>query len=189
MNAQELFLGDGRSAGVWYCGDCKIVARTQDDAQRCCAPRLCECGVELTGSDKHYTRCSACRYADQERRDLAQFNAATKVYVEDYTGEFVYIDGEDAPISFDCLEDWFDEQYPDAVTRYVYGADPEQPTIDVDAVIEHALEDTFDGAESHISAEARKELTDYVAQWCAANMPTVYYANFKTALVPWPVKG
>ena len=77
MNAQELFLGDGRSAGVWYCGDCRIVARAQDDAQRCCAPRLCECGVELTGSDKHYTRCSACRYAEQERRDLAQFNAAT----------------------------------------------------------------------------------------------------------------
>ena len=60
MNASELFLASGKSAGVWYCTECKLVRRTQEEAEACCAPYECNmCGCELPRK-MFRTRCSEC---------------------------------------------------------------------------------------------------------------------------------
>ena len=45
MNAQELFLKDGISAKVWYCSNCKIVAKNKEDVDNCSKRNNCKyCG-------------------------------------------------------------------------------------------------------------------------------------------------
>lgn len=38
MNATELFHSDGKTAGVWYCAECRVVHKDQPGAEQCCKP-------------------------------------------------------------------------------------------------------------------------------------------------------
>lgn len=45
MKAQELFFDNGRSANVWYCSECRIVAKDKEVAENCCKRSNCKyCG-------------------------------------------------------------------------------------------------------------------------------------------------
>lgn len=88
MNATELFHADGRSAAVFYCGTCRYVARTQDLAERCCAPSICEtCGEP---AEKYRTVCAACALANEVKREAERFAKADKV--TDWDG-WIFWDG------------------------------------------------------------------------------------------------
>ena len=76
MNATKLFHADGKPAGIWYCTACRLVARTQDAADRCCMPVLCACGVPVKPG---WTICSTCCEAAEAAKEKARFEKATKL--------------------------------------------------------------------------------------------------------------
>jgi hypothetical protein len=87
MNAIELYHQDGKSAGIYYCEKCRIVARTKEQAEECCSPRKCKCG---TICEKGYFQCRPCIEKEREDREKARFEKAEKVTSWD---GWVYCDG------------------------------------------------------------------------------------------------
>ena len=57
MNSVELFIAGGKSAGVFACGQCKVIHKTQADAEQCCDWKCSKCGAK---TDRFSTQCSAC---------------------------------------------------------------------------------------------------------------------------------
>ena len=76
MNAQELFLSSGKSAGVWYCEKCRIVHRERDQAEQCCGVRKCACGKEC---NPHYTSCDSCMEVREMQRERERFEKSEKL--------------------------------------------------------------------------------------------------------------
>jgi hypothetical protein len=52
----ELFHQDGRASGVFYCSECRIVYKTQKEADECHGERLCECGAKI---EQRYSNSAA----------------------------------------------------------------------------------------------------------------------------------
>lgn len=77
MKPQELFLANGKSAGVWYCDSCHLVKRTQEEAEQCCQPRHCDsCGCEV---DRFRITCGDCQRQKVLQRDLDALEKAELV--------------------------------------------------------------------------------------------------------------
>ena len=70
MKPQELFLKDGKSAGVFYCSNCKCVNKTKEGADGCC--RCSRCEEKPTA--KNSCMCMECRTIWQ-RESTEQNNA------------------------------------------------------------------------------------------------------------------
>jgi len=79
MNAQELFLKTGKSAGVYYCSECLLVRRTEADAERCCAPYTCSyCGTDVP-RERRRTICESCERKKREETERLRFEKAKKL--------------------------------------------------------------------------------------------------------------
>src|SRR6266404_330626 len=93
MPAIELFHGDGKSAGAWYCSECRVVNVNKEQAEYCHGKRLCECG--RPSQDRHTNLCIDCanrQWRERiERDELARFEKADKIEAKDYTGEQVFL--------------------------------------------------------------------------------------------------
>jgi hypothetical protein len=77
MQAQELFLSTGKSAGVYYCTKCKLVRKTQAEAEDCCSPYKCQqCGTE---TERYYTICNSCLRKKEHAEELARFEKSEKL--------------------------------------------------------------------------------------------------------------
>src|SRR5678816_2583587 len=71
MNPVELFHADGKSAGVFYCGTCRIVARDREGAEVCCKPWQCKtCGKEVPRFHGECHECIHERYRKQSEEKL-----------------------------------------------------------------------------------------------------------------------
>jgi hypothetical protein len=121
MNAQELYLKDGKSAGRYFCEKCRIIALTKDDAEKCC---ICHnCGKPERS--KYYTLCDQCKeVADQDRRAKEAQKEhdilADAKEVSDW--DMVYHNGKYYPDIDTLLEDL---EYEKAVIpEYVFGTYP-----------------------------------------------------------------
>ena len=193
---EQLQRGDGTLVDVFMCTVCKSWAHTSADwASACCEPRACECGAAL---DKTRSQCSACRWAKREARELEIFEAATKVYAEDYAGEMVCVDDE--IILFDGLEEHLEERLnqwsadsPDEpLTSYtpprVYATRIVRHFIDAERAIEDALDDAFEGAEEHVDSAAVSALEVCLREWSREHLPVTYCEDTSTALVFAPVQ-
>lgn len=82
MKAFELYTKEGKQTGVFCCGECKIVHRTQKDAESCCV--CADCGVNTRLEYK--TVCGDCskkRYAKQQaeaiQKEVEILNKAVEV--------------------------------------------------------------------------------------------------------------
>ena len=90
MNATELFLADGRNAGIFFCAECRNMKRTETEAAECCAPYKCTyCGTEIPRKN-YRTACPDCIEAKEREKEAARFAAAEKV--EAWDG-WLYSDG------------------------------------------------------------------------------------------------
>lgn len=105
MNAQELFLKDGRPSGVFFCGECRLTRRTEEEAERCCGPYKCEdCGVDVDRK-RFRTVCPDCEAKRQAARERMQFDKARKI---EYDGGWVYWEGIGQNY-FESLEDLLEQ--------------------------------------------------------------------------------
>src|ERR1035438_10465420 len=111
MNAQELFLKDGKSAGVSFCEKCKIVHRTKESADDCCMPYKCNvCGIEI---ERYRLTCNSCAINKDHQKEMALFEKAEKL--TSFSGQINHSDK-----FYDCIEDMLDDiddpsDYPEFV--------------------------------------------------------------------------
>lgn len=111
MNSVQLFLPDGRQSGVFFCGKCRIVHRTEFAAEDCCAPRICSCGASIPRSENR-TVCLTCREAKDKARELARFEAAEKIDASNWFGA-VYVDSIGYNEGYFHNVDWLSEHLDD----------------------------------------------------------------------------
>jgi hypothetical protein len=98
MSAIELYHQDGHSAGIFYCSQCRCVARTIEEAEACHGEHKCACGKDLTGQPYYKTQCDDCDNKAwrerQTREEFARFEKATKIKESEWTGDQVYTDDD-----------------------------------------------------------------------------------------------
>lgn len=123
MNAKELYHADGTATGIFYCAQCRIVARSQHLAEECCKARVCpSCGGEVEPKS-FYNKCDPCIRREREDRELEKLHKAEKVTQWD---GWVYRDGfgsmagggEGFAEDIASMLEWCDEEgceYPDYV--------------------------------------------------------------------------
>lgn len=138
MNAVELFHQDGRSAGVYYCGRCRIVRKTVEQAESCCQPRHCEkCGNEI--DEQYRSVCEDCRHEERMQKETERLAKAELV---EYEGGWVFSDAiaynngyfESMGDLLDHIQDEEPEQWPE----FAYLTSEQPFAIDYDRVIEDA---------------------------------------------------
>ncbi len=132
MNAQELFLKDGASAKVWYCSECKIVAKNKEDADNCCKRNDCKyCGKIV--ERLHWLSHDEC----------AESNRRKKTEKLDTWDGMVFYEGKYFSGVEDLLEhlEIMEEEIPDYV--YVCKTDP-FPKINIDHIIEKIKENSYE---------------------------------------------
>jgi hypothetical protein len=83
MKAENLYLKDGKPTRVWYCTTCRTVSQTQEAAEACCRPAVCEsCGQEMS-KPQYWHKCDKCRQAEFESgkiaKEVERYAAAKKV--------------------------------------------------------------------------------------------------------------
>lgn len=129
MNARELFNWWGASAGIFFCSECRSVKRTGCEAEECCRPYVCKCGVELPRKEYRLT-CRACEEKKEAAKELAKFEAAEKIDESVYDG-WVY-DGDEYYGDIDAWREHFEEEvrFSDEVEApipdYVWACFPHQ---------------------------------------------------------------
>ena len=116
MNPIRLYNENGTPTLVYYCSKCGKVSpyggvkSSQELAEECCRPKLCECGEPVM---RHYTTCEKCRNKNWREQGLIKeaerFEKATKVSWRDYDG-FVYCEQGDSgdnyyPDTDDLMDD------------------------------------------------------------------------------------
>lgn len=140
----------------------------------------CVCGKPLRGLG--WTRCDACRAKLDHEREQARFAAATKVTLEDYTGEMVYWDEE-----YYTVEDLLDhcEDNEKEVPLYVWACKPKDFTLDAVEVVSNALEyqQHHEDAGDRIDAKAYKTLQDFLGVWAKEQGIVSYFQDMSCAVV------
>lgn len=129
MQATELFHQDGRTAGVWYCGECKIVRRTEKEAAECCRPYVCTyCGTDVPRKNFR-TACPDCIRKRSNAMEALKFKEAEKVtswdgwIFSEGHGEEFFREPEDL---FDWIEGQRDEGDDTPLPTYAWTCDPVQ---------------------------------------------------------------
>ena len=175
-NAIELFHADGRSAGCFYCAKCRIVHKTESEADECCRPRLCaKCGREVDA--RHFLVCERCRKVKQASKDLATLEAAELVEDE---GGWLYVEGHGHNDGFfrdmgellDYLADEPENTRPEfAFCCRKFGMS-ERSAADI---IEDSTQDMHEEAANDVSVESIKALQAAIDAFYAANEDVVSY--------------
>lgn len=181
MNAIELVQKDNvEKVLAWYCSECRIVKRTQVEAEDCCTPYRCrDCGVE---APRYHFACEGCRKKKDQAREQAEFDKAKKVTQAEYAGEWVYDDRRsNYHSSVEEALDYYDDD-PDP-PEWFYGTEAEEFGIDADRVLEDALQDSYDGAYDCIPPSAIKELQDFLDKWSKDYGPTSYSVDYSTVVL------
>jgi len=106
MNATELFLKDGRPAGIFFCEKCRNVARNKETADLCCDwhYKCKECGEKV--EQIHWTVCRKCEGLARIKKENERFNKADKV--TEWSGA-VYLEGTGNDGFHASLSDLIDE--------------------------------------------------------------------------------
>lgn len=167
---------------LYGCGKCGIVqspmtfggddAFTEELAEKCCKPVVCECGKEC---DRSYTACQRCRGIREAERDHAVFARAEKLK-EDYEGP-VYNPFTDE--FFSDLGDLTDQQEDgDELPDYVHPCVTMRPSIDLDMLLEDAEEaleatDSFD-----IDWEGVEGLRNAISCFNACQTQEIWYPEY-----------
>jgi hypothetical protein len=148
MAAIELYHQDGHSAGIYYCSECKIVARTKEEAEHCHGERLCiSCGKQFKRYG-YYKLCEECEHKEwtekEQKKEQERFEQATKITEDEYTGDHVYC-GDDY---YESVEYAVDQFLPGQEPEYVWACKPTRlPRVDLEDVTSNLLDNMWDDAD------------------------------------------
>jgi hypothetical protein len=188
MSAIELFKADGTTAGIFYCSECKVVARTKEEADFCHGERLCACGktIKRYGS---YKVCEECEHKEwvlkESKKEWDRFEKATKITEAEYTGDHV-LDGDE-----------FYESVDEAIDRYEEGQEPEYvwackthglPTVDLEDVTCNLLDNMWEDAGTS-DLNGLEELEAALTEFNKANESIqLWEPDYSTAILVSPRK-
>ena len=145
MNATELFLDDGKSAGIYFCGKCRNVARTPQDAEQCCENNICEkCGKDV--GKQYRKRCDACNALDDAVKERERFDKAEKVFLDNWNS-WVFCEGLGHNDGFfPSIEDMFDCVKTKDLPEYVWTCNPIYFAVaDVSDITERISDNAYEG--------------------------------------------
>ncbi len=86
------------------------------------------------------------------------------------------------------FEYWFENSTPDSVRpEYVWITEPVRMSIDAQNIIEQATDDLYEDASQDVSDKERKELQDFLDDWCRrCGVGTTYFESHKYKVrIPW----
>jgi hypothetical protein len=187
MNATELFHKDGRPAGVFYCGECRIIFKDASSAELCCGSYKCEDCGKGTGS-RSWLVCDGCRSERDRKRELERFERAEKL--TDWDG-WVYDEGSGRngyhQSVADLLEFYEDEERQPP--EYVWACDSTAfATLGIDRVKDWIL----DGGDAYEDFDpddlnGLEELSRALEKFNEANAAVLsYHPNYKRAVLVQP---
>jgi hypothetical protein len=147
MSAVELYKADGTTAGIFFCSQCRIVHRSQEEAEWCHGEKLCSCGKKIT-QGYYQRKCNECdskEWKEKERKkESERFEAATKITEAEYKGEHVYCGDK----YYDSVEDAIDQYLEGQEPEYVWACiDKSLPSVDVEDVTSNLLDNMWDDAD------------------------------------------
>jgi len=177
MNAQELFLKDGSSAKVWYCSECRMVKKTEDEAERCCKKHDCRiCGEPVDSPNWMVHReCKRSETIDRAQK------------MEAWDG-WVYCEGlgNDFFESMDALmQEAFDSDAE--LPEYVFICKPIQfKAPDIEDIIAQCLSDHYEDAYDAINSKSYTILSRALSEFEKANSHIVSYEPVLTKMVKVP---
>ena len=185
MNAIELYLEHGKSAGIFYCEKCRQVAGSQVLAEQCCQNYLCsKCGKDV--GSRSWLVCDACRAADETAKERERFEKAEKLTAWD---GWVYLEGTGNNGYSESLSDfydrWADANGEDAdLPEYVWACKSEQfVTVDFDGIMENIEENGYEDFDSR-TLNGLEELKAAIKQFEAANAGVLSYSpDFTKAIL------
>ena len=178
MDAVELFLAGGKPAGIWFCGKCRIVQKTKEDAERHCTCHTC--GAYQDRRNGIRTECREC--SNKRLRERTANRIETAAEVTDYTGLlFVDIDGwggeDDYYTDMEALLDHYDDNEVDT-PEWAFCCAEKPLHLDADRVIEWATDDHHESVADDLRGVA--ELTAAIEAFNKANEGVVsWYVDYK----------
>lgn len=180
--AIELYKKDGTSAGIFYCSECRIVFRTQEEAQCCHGERICECGKKI--EQRYYGKCNACQSKEWAKKSAARererFDAAKKITWAEYDGGMIY-DGDDY---FEDLESALDRYDEGQEPEYVWACkDIGVRKLQVEDVLENLVEGMWEDADTS-DLNGVVELDTAIREFNKANESiSVWEPDYSTAIL------
>lgn len=192
MNATELFLADQRSAGIYFCSECRHVKRTAEEANACCGPYTCSyCGVDVPRKNFR-TACPDCIAKNEVIKEAARFEAAKKVTDHDgwiYAEGIGYNDGFFEDVA--ALAEWIEgEDDPELqMPAYVWTCDAIHfAQVSIAAITEHIVDngDAYEDFEAD-DLHGLDKLEAAIVEFNQANAAIVsWQPNYKQALLVDP---
>jgi len=192
MQAKELFHSDGKSSGVWFCSECKIVKRTEAEAEQCCTPRECaDCGQPLSKERRGWSVCERCWDCREEKRRHERLEKAVEVdssesvmlMVEEFCGNgddgwFRHID---EIVDYGCDED------PDCRPEFAFCSKPQQRQINLGDVLERLCEDGYeDMGENFYGVKELQAAVDRFNELNKEQMKVYDVDYSRKVRIPWP---
>lgn len=160
---------------AWKCETCGNGYFDKKFADNCCVPKKCEvCGRELP-LKWYRTLCEPC--CKQQRYDNA-VKMTYAEYIEKYPGNGITLNEDFYSDMESLLEVYSDET--EEIPLYAWGTDKCEATIDIEAVIEEAEEETYEDAEF----DHKDELIEFVKEWNDQNAINYYRENDIVVFVP-----
>lgn len=184
MNAVPLFHSDGKEAGIFYCGKCRTVSRTENEANQCCDQYPCEtCGGERPyGYPGICHECSEKAFLIAEtKREAERFEASRKI--KEWIGP-VYLPMSDT--YFGTVSDLFDyfANNGGVFPEYVWTCETSLVChLDYDSIIEDATQEAHENfSPDDLSGEL--ELKSAINVINESNKDLVnWIPNFNVALI------
>lgn len=182
MAAIELYKHDGVSAGIFYCGTCRVVYADKDQAEQCHGERLCSCGNKITrGYQKHCDNCESEAWKEKERKkESERFESATKISESEYSGDMVF------------HGDSYFHSVEEAVDGYLEGHEPEYvwacqdrglPKIDLEDITCNLIDNMWEDACTD-DLNGVDEFETAIAAFNKSNETiSVWYPDYKIAIL------
>lgn len=138
------------------------VPYAKQEANDCCNRKCIFCTVPIERGG--WTSCADCRVTRKLTEELAAFDKAQKIPESEYNDWFYhcgeYHENADELEEY-CLQN--DLEWPE----WVWACKKIEFKIDVDTILEHALQDHYEDARSSIPQAAENKLQAMLDKWCA----------------------
>ena len=181
MNSYELISPiSGKPCGVFVCGKCNLVT-PKDLVDKCCKP--CECGKPA--QNRFGDKCGDCQKIDYRNRmakrleeaELVEWDGESMIFSEEVQG---YRDGWF--YSPEDIMDYFADEGLESKPEYAFLGRKVVKGLDIDRAIEEMTEDTYDGAELHVTDDDWRALLAAVDAF-NAKYQVVYFEHDYTKKV------
>jgi hypothetical protein len=183
-SAIELFHGDGKPSGIWYCSECRAIYNQQRMAESCHGITHCEdCKKELENRQPYYrTQCDECerkkRMEKWEKKEFERYTKSVKIKASEYTGPQVFFNNT----YYETPEDAIDGC--DQLPEYIWSAkDVGLKKASIDDLIDHILENAWKDADVD-DLNGIEELQEAIDTFNELNSGvSVYMVDYNEAIV------